>query len=247
MAQLLLTRPQEGADRFAALLRRSGFDAPIVTSPLLQIVPLAAPDLPDLTEDQAVIFTSRNGVAAAPAGQRRLAYVVGAATGRAAAAAGYRVVQADGDAEALFRRILADHQAGNLTGDLVHLHGRHTRGDLAQRLTAAGIPTKGRVIYEQIVMPLSAAAKSLLSGTEPVILPIFSPRTAALLLAECQQMEGTAPLFVAAISPAADVELGALQAVQRHILPNPTADAMAAAVQRLMAAVQRLEGEIRQR
>lgn len=244
MARLLLTRPQEASERFAAQLKAAGVDLPPVIAPLLRIEPA---ETPQIAADQTVVFTSRNGVLAAPAGQGRLAYVVGSATGAAAEAAGYRVRLADGDAEALIRRILADHQAGDVAGPLLHLRGAHSRGDLAARLSASGLKTHDTVVYDQIAQPLTEAAKTLLTGSEPVILPLFSPRTAALFMEQMAEVEGTAPLFVAFISPAAAASFDTGACTRHEVLPNPRAEEMIAAVQRLMAAAHRLEGEIPQR
>ncbi|WP_412564818.1 uroporphyrinogen-III synthase [Thalassobius sp. MITS945101] len=244
MAQLLLTRPQEASDRFAAQLTAAGVDLPLVIAPLLRI-DLA--EAPQIAADQTVVFTSRYGVLAAPAGQGRLAYVVGSATGAAAEAAGYRVRLADGDAEALIRRILADHQAGEVAGPLVHLRGAHSRGDLVARLSTSGLKTHDTVVYDQIAQPLTEAAKTLLTGSEPVILPLFSPRTAALFMEQMAEVEVAAPLFVAFISPAAAASFDTGACTRHEVLPNPRAEEMIAAVQRLMAAAHRLEGEIPQR
>ena len=244
MARLLLTRPQEASERFAAQLTAAGVDLPLVISPLLRI-DLA--EAPLIAADQTVVFTSRNGVLAAPAGQGQLAYAVGPATGAAAEAAGYRVRLADGDAEALIRRILADHQAGGVSGPLVHLRGAHSRGDLAARLTAAGLPTREAVVYDQVAQPLTEAAKMLLKGSEPVIFPLFSPRTATLFVEQLAEVEVAAPLLVAFISPAAAASFDTGACARHVVLPNPRAEEMIAAVQRLMAAAHRLEGEIPQR
>lgn len=244
MARLLLTRPQEASERFAAQLKAAGVDLPPVIAPLLRIEPA---ETPQIAADQTVVFTSRNGVLAAPAGQGRLAYVVGSATGAAAEAAGYRVRLADGDVEGLIRRILADHQAGEVADPLVHLRGAHSRGDLAARLSALGLKTHDTVVYDQIAQPLTEAAKTLLTGSEPVILPLFSPRTAALFMEQMAEVEGTAPLFVAFISPAAAASFDTGACARHEVLPNPRAEEMIAAVQRLMAAAHRLEGEIPRR
>ncbi|PIY73336.1 MAG: uroporphyrinogen-III synthase, partial [Rhodobacterales bacterium CG_4_10_14_0_8_um_filter_70_9] len=40
----------------------------------------------------------------------------------------------------------------------LHLHGEDVRADLAQDLSAAGIPTQALVAYRQAAQPLSDAA-----------------------------------------------------------------------------------------
>lgn len=244
MARLLLTRPQEASERFAAQLRAAGVDLPLVIAPLLRI---EVTEIPQIAAHQTVIFTSRNGVLAAPEGNGRLAYAVGTATGAAAEVAGYSVRVADGDAEALIRRILADHRAGELAGPLLHLRGVHSRGDLAARLTVAGLPTDETVVYDQTVQPLTDAAKTLLTGSEPVILPLFSPRSTALFVEQVTEIEVTAPLLVAFISAAAAASFDTRACTHHEVLPIPRAEEMIAAVQRLMDAAHLLEGEISRR
>jgi uroporphyrinogen-III synthase len=66
-------------------------------------------------------------------------------------------------------------------GPLIHLHGEHTRGDVAKRLNSAGIETHEAVIYRQEALPLSAEVIALIGGADPVVLPLYSPRSAALV------------------------------------------------------------------
>ncbi|SFH06884.1 uroporphyrinogen-III synthase [Palleronia marisminoris] len=174
---IVLTRPLPAARRFARALRQLGMDAPILFSPVLEIVPLGGGPLPDGT----LVFTSENGVAAASelgslAG--RTVITVGERTAAAARAAGAEAEVLGGDVAALGDAILA--RGG---GPYVHLHGRHVTGDLAGRLQEAGIAAEGRAIYDQRAKPLTEAARSALMGPEPVVLPLFSARSASLTAA----------------------------------------------------------------
>jgi len=151
--------------------------------------------LPNLDGIRTLIFTSANGVAAylAAQGPKTLpCYTVGDATAHAAQEAGLRATSAGGDAEALIARIMAD----NAPGPMLHLRGAHARGDIAERLSAQGCPVSQAIVYHQHAQPLSDQAASLLLGDRPVILPLFSPRSATLLA----NATITAPVYVVAMS-----------------------------------------------
>ena len=191
---ILLTRPEPSSRRMAAILSaRFGDGIDLCLSPLMDIVLDAR--LPDLDGIRTLIFTSANGVAAyvAAQGPKTLpCYTVGDATAHAAQEAGLRATSAGGDAEALIARIIAD----KAPGPMLHLHGAHTRGDIAQRLSALGFPVSQAIVYQQNAQPLSDQATSLLQGTRPVILPLFSPRSATFLA----NATIIAPVYVVAIS-----------------------------------------------
>ncbi|MFV2051253.1 uroporphyrinogen-III synthase [Aliiroseovarius sp. YM-037] len=201
---LLITRPERQAARFAALCEdRFGDRIDIVTSPLIRIEALSDPG--SMAGYGGVIFTSENAIAAvgpAAAGNAMRAYCVGDRTAEVARAAGYDAIAAEGDADHLFDLILRQH----VTPPLLHLRGEHARGALAERLTQAGVKTDEAIVYRQIAQPLTEAARAVLRGDKPVILPLFSPRTASLFregAAGC-----TAPLRIVVFSPAVADALG---------------------------------------
>ncbi|WP_375263598.1 uroporphyrinogen-III synthase [Palleronia sp.] len=171
---IVLTRPLPAARRFARALRDRGIEAPILFSPVMEIVALPGGPLPEGT----LIFTSENGVAAA-AGLGSLAgrsvVTVGARTAAAAQAAGAR-------AEALGSDVaeLGDALVARGGGPYVHLHGRHVTGDLAGQLRGAGLVAEARAIYDQRALPLTGAARAALLGPQAVVLPLFSARSAKL-------------------------------------------------------------------
>lgn len=216
---VLLTRPLPDALRFAARL-----DGPVMISPLAEVRYLAA----DVPQAKGVIFTSANAVAALqgvrPAAR---AWCVGDRTAQAARQAGFTAISAGGDAEALFAAILHSGERG----PLVHPHGRESRGDLAARLTAAGSPTTGVVIYEMVPLPLSADALALLEGGNTVIVPLFSPVSARRFLEAAKTARN--PIH-ACLSEA--VARAVPQGI-RHIAARPDADAMV----RLITVLQGLE------
>ncbi|WP_417206046.1 uroporphyrinogen-III synthase [Antarctobacter sp.] len=224
---LLLTRPEPASRRFAEELRALGRQFDPVISPLFR-VDVTGP-LPDASAVRGLIFTSANGVEAwqALGGRRDLpAFTVGAATARAAEAAGMRAHSADGSADDLVAMLLT-HET---PAPLLHLHGRHTRGDVAQRLSQAGVSCNSAVIYDQPAQPLTEQARAALLGTVPVVVPVFSPRTGKLLAQERAQ----APLLVAAMSEAVVNALRPLHKRDLKVAERPESEAMREVVSDLL-------------
>ncbi|WP_412552837.1 uroporphyrinogen-III synthase [Shimia sp. MIT1388] len=223
---ILLTRPLADAEGFAGLLADMGITAEVAFSPIVEIVPTEA-DV-DLTNASGVIFSSRNAVAAV-VGYDMPAWCVGEATAMAARAKGWRAVAADGDAESLYARVLADAPEG----PLLHIRGEVARGDLAGRLTKVGIKTDDVVVYRQKAHSLSEQAKQALMRENPVIVPLFSPRAAAQF---AEQGPYHAPLHVVVMSEAVAVALGELPVETVVLAEKKEAKAMANAVARLLDA-----------
>lgn len=229
---VLLTRPAAQADRFAADLRaRFGVKVEPVTSPLMEPEFLLT-DWPE--HDYAcLILTSETGVEAAvrlrEAGRTlpRRAICVGDRTAAVARAAGFDAQSAQGDAEAVIALILA----GDDLGPFLHLRGKEARGDIAPRLAAKGRAALAAVVYDQREAPLSDEARSLLAGDQPVLVPLFSPRSADLLVA---QGPFAAPLLVVALSPAVAVRAEALGAVRMLVAERPDSAAMMEAIAALI-------------
>ena len=225
---LLMTRPRAQAERFVALLQDLCARFQVIYSPLIDIRFAGA--LPDLSGIATLVFTSANGVAAwqAAGGGRDLpCYTVGARTADAARAAGLQAISADGDAEALLALILTDPDAA----PLLHIRGTHSRGNLAQRLSAQGLPCREAVLYDQPEIPLTAEAAKFLHGPHPVVAPVFSPRSARLLA----QNAVKAPLLVAGISQAVSKALAPLHIYDLRIAPRPESRAMLSLCAELLA------------
>jgi uroporphyrinogen-III synthase len=221
--RLLLTRPQLGAAQFLERLSpalRMG----AVISPLVEIAPTAV--LVDLTPFAGVIFTSANGVTHAPAGGGMPAYCVGPQTTAAAAKSGWQAQMAGLDAEAM----IANLSGRTNIGPLLHLAGRHRRSDIAGILSASGLTTQVVIVYEQNLMPLSPEAQALLEGSTPVIVPLFSPRSAHHF---AQQAARTTGVMAVSISSAAAEALEALPLYAHDVAAEPTGEAMAEAVEKL--------------
>ena len=167
---VLLTRPIADAERMAV---RLGARATCIVSPLMRIVFDGA--LP--VGVGTALFTSANGVAAwvAGGGTRGLpAWTVGPRTAELAREAGFEVRGVAADAAALAALIPEDVAAP------VHLRGVEQRGDLVARLRRRGIAAGEAVLYRQEPLaPTEAARAAVAAG--PVLVPLWSPRSAGLL------------------------------------------------------------------
>jgi uroporphyrinogen-III synthase len=170
---LLLVRPEAQSRQLAATLRARGATAPVVVSPVIGI---AARQVA-LPRDADLVLTSQNAVAALPEGRWR-AWCVGDRTAAAAAAHGLETRSAAGDVDALLQLLTEARPAR-----LVHVRGAHAAGALAERLMAAGLAADEVVAYDQVPLPLTAAAATLLGGAGHVVLPLYSPRSAGLVAA----------------------------------------------------------------
>lgn len=223
MPSVVITRPEDGAEKLCRALEARGVARDqLILSPLLQIERAPLPDLnwPGF----AYVFTSHNAVAAAAhlaAGAK--AYCVGNSTMQAAKEAGFEAFSADGDANALVQMIIADAP----TQPLIHLHGEITRGDVSQRLEAAGLSCRDVVAYRQTPRPLSVQAIQALAAEDPLVVPLFSPRTAHLL---AQNGPYRAPIHLIAMSESIAKEALPLHAKTTTTLDQPHFNAMVSAI-----------------
>lgn len=229
---VLLTRPEAQSRAFAAALGdRFGARLRPIVAPLMA-PRFLSPTLPEGPFD-AVIFTSATAVDAA----LRLgvllptrAFCVGARTAQAAQAAGFNASSADGDADDLVAEILSWSPEGRL----LHLRGADSRGNVAERLTSSGIKTISAVVYQQEPQALTPEAVFLLKDPAPVILPIFSPRSAALLAAALPATT-RATLQFAAISVAVADTIASIPHAALVIARQPDAKGMLDAIGTLLA------------
>ncbi len=167
----------------------------MIISPVLRISPVT--DAIDLSEFEGVILTSENGAVAlsrvACVGGVR-AWCVGDRTAEVATDLGMRAFSAHGDANALVALLVGRASAGTL----LHVHGTRTRGDVVARIRAAGVRAESRVVYEQVETPLTGTARACLNDRGPVVLPLFSPRSAKLVGDVART--ANAPLAIVALS-----------------------------------------------
>lgn len=238
---ILITRPEPEASGFADTLRADhGAGVCVLSSPLMRIEATGA--LPQMGCDETLIFTSRHGVA----GFCRLTerrdlpcYAVGEATAQAARAAGMAATACGGDAASLLRRITQD----GARGPFLHPRGAHVAADIAGALRTAGHAARDTIVYAQVPQPLSQAARAVLAGPCPVILPLMSPRSGQLFFAEAKTP--VAPLLIAAISAnaARTVPEGAARMVR--VAATPDAQAICKLLRDLVKSAKRLEGRKR--
>ena len=231
---VLITRPDPQGQRFsAALLDRHGTRVAPVACPMIapEFLPAAMPD----GVFEALIMTSETaGLAAgrmarAGAALPRLAYCVGDRTAEVAREQGFDARSAQGDADALIALILRQPDGGGL----LHLHGRDTRGDVVGQLRAAGRDSTGLEVYVQREQPLSNAAQDLLAQSGSILVPLFSPRTAALFAAHLTGRQVLAQITYVTISPAVAEMLGETVA-KVEIATQPTQQAMMIAMDKVI-------------
>lgn len=150
-------------------------------------------DVPDLSVFRTIVITSKNGVVSVGsklAGAR--VRTVGRGTAESARELGAEAEMLGEDSAGFLGN------ARDLDGPLLVVRGVHTRGDLAGRLREMGHAVEEATLYDQVDVPLTDVAETLLSGDGRVVAPVFSPRSAALLSAR----PIAAPVTVIAISGA---------------------------------------------
>ncbi len=134
--RLLITRPQPDADELAADLSARGHTC--VIAPVLEILPRDAEI--DLSNVQALLATSRNGVRALSAATDRRdisLLAVGPGTAKEAEAAGFSTLSAAGDVRALGALVRETLRPD--AGALLWITGKNVRGDLRADLRASGV------------------------------------------------------------------------------------------------------------
>lgn len=221
---LLLTRPRAVSEMFAKQVQDTVGPLQVLIASLIEIELLKIHAAPDA---QTIVFTSRNGVLAwerAELPTEARCYCVGQATADAARALGFEPYVSGGTVEHLAN----DLKNAALLGEVLHVHGEHTRGDLVERLNANGLNVRGLIAYKQHLLELSENAQNLLLGGAPVIVPLFSPRTAA-------QFAKTGPYgsqvdVIAISNSAAQACPGA------HVAPSPNVDGMITAIKAVLSA-----------
>jgi uroporphyrinogen-III synthase len=170
---MIMTRPAGSNTRFVDRLSPEvRARLRIIRSPLIEIRGREA-DV-DIGAQDTAMFTSENGIRFAPPGEGRRAYCVGTLTTRAAAMKGWDAVCAGVDADGLVAHLMSIKPPGLLH----HLSGVHVRGRIPERLREAGFSVEQTPLYDQILLPLTAEAMDCLTQDQPVLVPLFSPRTA---------------------------------------------------------------------
>jgi uroporphyrinogen-III synthase len=228
---VLLTRPQADGESFAsALAQRFGTRLRPVLTPLLAPRFFKA-EIPAV-DYSGVVFTSAHAVV----GARRLgvtlphrAWCVGRKTAAVATACGFHALSADGDASDLAKLILESPKLGRI----LYLRGVDTRGNLLEVLEESDLHVDVAIVYAQEAQPLTTEALTLLSAPNPVVVPLFSPRTAALFRAALPA-DLNAALHIATMSEAVAAPLSSLSCAQLRVASHPDAASMLDAVESLL-------------
>ena len=197
-----------------------------IFSPLIEITRIAQ----SLEFVDSVIFSSVNGVENSPRGDGRVAYCVGAMTTQAASAAGWRGTQMGETAD----QLISGLSNSTVRVPLTHLSGVHTRGDIAERLAAAGLSAQRIAVYNQEKSRLTPQAIEALASISPLLVPLFSPRTARSFV---DQNKGHAPVHVIALSLEVAEQVGGLNVQTLTVSNRPTRLAMIEAVQKVASRV----------
>jgi uroporphyrinogen-III synthase len=203
--RLLVTRPEDGGERSAAVLRARGHE--VLLAPLLRIEAMADADL-GAPPWSAILLSSANAARAITSHPRigeltaLPVLAVGRRTAEAARAAGFTDVQsADGDAQDL-SRVAAARFAGH-RAPLLYLAGEERARDLASDLP--GLVVRTVVIYRAVkVANLPPSVQTALSAGRLDGVLHFSLRTAEAYVA-CARAVGlldkALPLFHFCLSP----------------------------------------------
>ncbi len=226
---VIMTRPSGSNERFVGQMPDVlQCRLQVIHSPLIEIT--RCDTTLALGDGDAVIFTSSNGVRFAPDGQGRRAYCLGEATTRAAADAGWQSLFMGETARDLTKALLA--QPPDVT--IWHLSGVHVRANICEDLRRAGINAHRVALYDQRKTGLTDAALTVLTAATPVIVPVFSPRTAEQFAENCPQ--NAAPHLIALSAAVAD-PLAVLPAAHLEIAATPTAKAMIHALEKLVSRI----------
>ena len=228
-ATVILTRPRLASDAFIADFEPILEGVSILVSPLLEIVPTNYSA--DATGYLGVVFTSANGVLNGGIPIDVPAFCVGDATTEMAIQHGWNAQSLGATSQEL---IAALKDLGP-KGPLLHIGGRHRRGDVAMHLTRSGMKTDTIDVYDQRLIPLSTEAKSVLRGEKPVIVPLFSPRTARQFAAEA---DVTAPVHFVAISDSVLAEVTTMSYVSQHVSSAPDAKSVSETLRNVLRRVE---------
>ncbi|QFT83074.1 uroporphyrinogen-III synthase [Roseovarius sp. THAF27] len=233
---ILITRPRDAADAFAADLEdKLGRDADVCIAPLLRIE--MSTDLPDLAPYRTLIFTSAHAVesfATATRCRDFACYVVGTGTGKVAAQHGFDPVVGPGTGKELAQ----DIRNASAATPCLYLRGDPIAFDLAQYLNSAGTETHEAIVYRQLPCALSKKALDRVKRHGIVVAPVFSPRSAQLLL---DALPKGANLHVAAISEAVAGIFPRNRAARISVAARPDRPAMLSCVAQLWSDANRLE------
>ena len=174
---LLLTRPLDGNERFCLKIKHLLYSCEILDNPIQRIDFL--PSLSKVNKNSVLIFTSANGLRAAKKNNlsNKKCFVVGANTKKIAVSFGYDVLGFSKDQENLLKLI----KSKKPTESMVHIRGKHTVGNLCDALKRNQFSCLDIIGYNQEPLKIKKQNLQKIHSGRPVILPIFSSRSAELL------------------------------------------------------------------
>ena len=174
---LLLTRPLGGNERFCLKIKHLLYSCEILDNPIQKIDFL--PSLSKVNKNSVLIFTSANGLRAAKKHNliNKKCFVVGANTKKIAVSFGYDVLGFSKDQENLLKLI----KSKKPTESMVHIRGKHTVGNLCDALKRNQFNCLDIIGYNQEPLKIKKQNLQKIHSGRPVILPIFSSRSAELL------------------------------------------------------------------
>ena len=174
---LLLTRPLGGNERFCLKIKHLLYSCEILDNPIQRIDFL--PSLSKVNKNSVLIFTSANGLRAAKKHNliNKKCFVVGANTKKIAVSFGYDVLGYSKDQENLLKLI----KSKKPTESMVHIRGKHTVGNLCDALKRNQFSCLDIIGYNQEPLKIKKQNLQKIHSGRPVILPIFSSRSAELL------------------------------------------------------------------
>ena len=174
---LLLTRPLGGNERFCLKIKHQLYSCEILDNPIQKIDFL--PSLSKVNKNSVLIFTSANGLRAAKKHNliNKKCFVVGANTKKIAVSFGYDVLGFSKDQENLLKLI----KSKKPTESMVHIRGKHTVGNLCDALKRNQFSCLDIIGYNQEPLKIKKQNLQKIHSGRPVILPIFSSRSAELL------------------------------------------------------------------
>ena len=174
---LLLTRPLGGNERFCLKIKHLLYSCEILDNPIQKIDFL--PSLSKVNKNSVLIFTSANGLRAAKKHNliNKKCFVVGANTKKIAVSFGYDVLGFSKDQENLLKLV----KSKKPTESMVHIRGKHTVGNLCDALKRNQFSCLDIIGYNQEPLKIKKQNLQKIHSGRPVILPIFSSRSAELL------------------------------------------------------------------
>ena len=174
---LLLTRPLGGNERFCLKIKHLLYSCEILDNPIQRIDFL--PSLSKVNKNSVLIFTSANGLRAAKKHNliNKKCFVVGANTKKIAVSFGYDVLGFSKDQENLLKLV----KSKKPTESMVHIRGKHTVGNLCDALKRNQFSCLDIIGYNQEPLKIKKQNLQKIHSGRPVILPIFSSRSAELL------------------------------------------------------------------